>query len=84
LQEEFDRGASAGSVVAGRARERPPLPLRRSGKRIEKALGQYIQELEQIRENLRTRQLQEEFDRGARMAKSLRATPRATPAPDRS
>lgn len=40
---------------------------------IDKALGQYIQELEHIRENLRTRQLQEEFDRGARMARTLRA-----------
>src|ERR1700741_1889886 len=32
---------------------------------IEKALGVYIQELEHLRENLRTRQLQEEFARGA-------------------
>ena len=35
---------------------------------IEKALAVYIQELEHIRENLRTRQLQEEFERGARTA----------------
>jgi prephenate dehydrogenase len=35
---------------------------------IDKALGVYIQELEHIRENLRTRQLQEEFERGARTA----------------
>ena len=33
---------------------------------IDQALGVYIQELEHIRENLRTRQLQEEFERGAR------------------
>jgi prephenate dehydrogenase len=51
---------------------------------IDKALGQYIQELEHIRENLRTRQLQEEFDRAARLAKKVRPTPPAAPAPDRS
>jgi prephenate dehydrogenase len=51
---------------------------------IDKALGQYIQELEHIRENLRTRQLQEEFDRAARLAKKVRHTPPAAPAPDRS
>jgi prephenate dehydrogenase len=39
---------------------------------IEKALSEYIQELEHIRENLRTRQLQEEFDRAARLAKKIR------------
>lgn len=39
---------------------------------IEKALGAYVQELEHIRENLRTRQLQEEFERGARVAKKVR------------
>jgi len=39
---------------------------------IDKALGAYIQELEHIRENLRTRQLQEEFDKGARLSKKLR------------
>jgi prephenate dehydrogenase len=39
---------------------------------IEKALAAYIQELEHIRENLRTRQLQEEFDKGARLAKKIR------------
>ena len=39
---------------------------------IERALAAYIQELEHIRENLRTRQLQEEFERGARLAEKLR------------
>jgi prephenate dehydrogenase len=39
---------------------------------IEHALGLYIQELEHIRENLRTRQLQEEFERGAALAAQLR------------
>jgi prephenate dehydrogenase len=39
---------------------------------IERALSAYIQELEHIRENLRTRQLQEEFERGARLAEKLR------------
>jgi len=39
---------------------------------IERALGAYIQELEHIRENLRTRQLQEEFQRAASFAGRLR------------
>ncbi|HLH19815.1 MAG TPA: prephenate dehydrogenase/arogenate dehydrogenase family protein [Bryobacteraceae bacterium] len=39
---------------------------------IDGALSAYIQELEHIRENLRTRQLQEEFGRGARMSARLR------------
>jgi len=39
---------------------------------IERALAAYIQELEHVRENLRTRQLQEEFDRGAALARKLR------------
>jgi prephenate dehydrogenase len=39
---------------------------------IERALGFYIQKLEHIRENLRTRQLQEEFERGAALAAQLR------------
>jgi prephenate dehydrogenase len=39
---------------------------------IDGALAAYIQELEQIRENLRTRQLQEEFRRGAAAAARLR------------
>jgi prephenate dehydrogenase len=47
--------------------------LATNSEHIEKALAQYIQELEHIRENLRTRQLQEEFDRGARLAGSVRA-----------
>jgi prephenate dehydrogenase len=40
---------------------------------IERALSVYIQKLEHMRENLRTRQLQEEFDRGASLAARLRA-----------
>jgi prephenate dehydrogenase len=39
---------------------------------IDRALAAYIQELEHIRENLRTRQLQEEFERGARLAERIR------------
>lgn len=39
---------------------------------IGKALAEYIQELEHIRENLRTRQLQEEFERGAGLAQKVR------------
>lgn len=39
---------------------------------IDKALSLYIQKLEHIRENLRTRQLQEEFERGAALATQLR------------
>jgi prephenate dehydrogenase len=39
---------------------------------IERALGLYIQKLEHLRENLRTRQIQEEFTRGAALAASLR------------
>jgi prephenate dehydrogenase len=39
---------------------------------IDRALGAYIQKLEHIRENLRTRQLQEEFQRGAGLAARLR------------
>jgi prephenate dehydrogenase len=42
---------------------------------IERALAVYIQKLEHMRENLRTRQLQEEFERGAAMAGRLRRTP---------
>jgi prephenate dehydrogenase len=41
---------------------------------LERALGFYIQKLEHIRENLRTRQLQEEFQRGAALAAQLRKT----------
>jgi prephenate dehydrogenase len=39
---------------------------------IERALSLYIQKLEHIRENLRTRQLQEEFERGAALAAQIR------------
>jgi prephenate dehydrogenase len=42
---------------------------------IDSALARYIQELEHIRENLRTRQLQEEFSRGARFAETARNRP---------
>jgi prephenate dehydrogenase len=41
---------------------------------VERALGVFIQKLEHMRENLRTRQLQEEFDRGAALASRLRRT----------
>jgi prephenate dehydrogenase len=39
---------------------------------IDKALSLYIQKLEHMRENLRTRQLQEEFDRASRLASEVR------------
>ena len=39
---------------------------------IERALSVYIQKLEHMRENLRTRQLQDEFERGAGLAGRLR------------
>ena len=39
---------------------------------IDRALAVYIQKLEHMRENLRTRQLQEEFERGADLAGRLR------------
>ena len=41
---------------------------------IERALAEYIQKLEHMRENLRTRQLQQEFERGAALAARLRRT----------
>jgi prephenate dehydrogenase len=41
---------------------------------IDRALASYIQELEHIRENLRTRELQQEFERGAALAARLRRT----------
>jgi len=41
---------------------------------IDRALAAYIQKLEHLRENLRTRQLQEEFDHAARFAGRLRGT----------
>jgi prephenate dehydrogenase len=46
--------------------------LATNSEHIDRALARYIQELEHIRENLRTRQLQEEFSRGARFAESVR------------
>jgi prephenate dehydrogenase len=39
---------------------------------IERALGLYIQKLEHLRENLRTRQLEEEFQKAAELAGKLR------------
>jgi prephenate dehydrogenase len=45
--------------------------LATNAENIERALAAYIQELEHIRENLRTRLLQEEFERAARFAGSL-------------
>ena len=39
---------------------------------IDRALARYIQKLEHVRENLRTRQLQEEFQRGSDLAARLR------------
>ena len=41
---------------------------------IDRSLALYIQKLEHMRENLRTRQLQEEFNRGAELAGRLRRT----------
>ena len=46
--------------------------LATNSEHIEKALSFYIQELEHMRENLRTRQLQEEFERAAALARQLR------------
>lgn len=46
--------------------------LATNSEHIERALALYIQELEHVRENLRTRQLQQEFERGAALAKQLR------------
>jgi prephenate dehydrogenase len=46
--------------------------LATNSEHIERALAIYIQELEHIRENLRTRQLQQEFERGAALARTLR------------
>jgi prephenate dehydrogenase len=39
---------------------------------IERSLSLYIQKLEHMRENLRTRQLQEEFERGGALASRIR------------
>ena len=46
--------------------------LATNSEHIDRALAAYIQELEHIRENLQTRQLQEEFRRGAAAAARLR------------
>ena len=46
--------------------------LATNSEHIERALGVYIQKLEHMRENLRTRQLQQEFERGAAFAARLR------------
>jgi prephenate dehydrogenase len=46
--------------------------LATNAERVDRALSSYIQELEHIRENLRTRELQDEFTRGSRFAESLR------------
>jgi prephenate dehydrogenase len=46
--------------------------LATNSEHIGKALSFYIQELEHMRENLRTRQLQEEFERAAALAGQLR------------
>lgn len=46
--------------------------LATNSEHIERALAIYIQELEHVRENLRTRQLQKEFERGAELAARLR------------
>ena len=49
--------------------------LATNSEHIERALARYIQELEHIRENLRTRQLQEEFARGSGFAEGVRRRP---------
>ena len=46
--------------------------LATNSEQIDRALARYIQELEHIRENLRTRELQQEFARGAELATKLR------------
>lgn len=46
--------------------------LATNAEHIEQALGEYIQKLEHVRENLRTRQVQEEFERGAGLARKVR------------
>jgi prephenate dehydrogenase len=59
--------------------------LATNSEHIDRALSAYIQELEHIRENLRTRQLQREFERGAAIAGRVRGVTRgATKPPDRS
>ena len=46
--------------------------LATNSQHIERALAAYIQNLEHVRENLRTRQLQDEFARGAGLAARIR------------
>jgi prephenate dehydrogenase len=46
--------------------------LATNSEHIDGALGLYIQKLEHLRENLRTRELQREFERGARLAGRVR------------
>jgi len=46
--------------------------LATNSQHIERALAAYIQKLEHVRENLRTRQLQDEFARGAGLAARIR------------
>jgi prephenate dehydrogenase len=46
--------------------------LATNSENIDRALAAYIQELEHLRENLRSRQMQEEFERGARLAREIR------------
>ncbi len=46
--------------------------LATNSEHIERALSRYIQKLEHVRENLRSRQLEEEFRRGADLAAHLR------------
>jgi prephenate dehydrogenase len=52
--------------------------LATNAEHINRALAVYIQKLEHIRENLRTRQLQEEFARAAELAGRLRRPPSRT------
>jgi prephenate dehydrogenase len=49
--------------------------LATNAEHIERALADYIQKLEHIRENLRTRQLQDEFAHGAELANRIRRQP---------
>ena len=46
--------------------------LATNSENVDRALAAYIQKLEHLRENLRTRQMQAEFERGARLAAQLR------------
>lgn len=48
--------------------------LATNSEHIERALADYIQKLEHMRENLRTRQLQTEFEQGAALSERLRRT----------